>query len=123
VGDRFVVGFQAKPEDPIIYLYSHWGGEVQDALLANALDKASSRWNDPHYATRIVTSQIVADDWKDVLGFGLSVNNFAMPDYDTINVVEWHSQRVSVRITTMPSVELTSVPFDAFIAIRKREVA
>ena len=94
MGDRFVVGFQDKPENPILYLYSHWGGEAQEKILAEALNKSQGRWNDSDYGTRIVVSQIIGDSWKDNLGFGLSVNNFAMPDYDTIQVVEWHSQSV-----------------------------
>jgi len=114
MGDRFVVGFQDKPENPILYLYSHWGGEAQEKILANSLNVAQGRWNDPDYGTRIVVSQIVGDSWNDTLGFGLSVNHFAMPDYDTIQVVEWHSQSVSTRITSMPSVEVASVPLEHF---------
>ena len=114
MGDRFVVGFQDKPENSIVYLYSHWGGEAQEKILANALDKAQGRWNDPDYGTRIVVSQIVGDSWNDTLGFGLSVNNFAMPDYDTIQVVEWHSQSVSMRVTSMPNVVVSSVPLEHF---------
>ena len=50
MGDRFVVGFQDKPESPIVYLYSHWGGEAQDKILAHSLNVAQGRQNDPHYA-------------------------------------------------------------------------
>lgn len=114
MGDRFVVGFQDKPENPILYLYSHWGGEAQDKILANALNSAQGRWGDPDYGTRIVVSQIIGEYWQDRLGFGLSVNHFAMPDYDTIQVVEWHSQSVSTRVTSMPSVEVASVPLEHF---------
>jgi len=87
---------------------------IEDKILAHALNSAQGRWNDPDYGTRIVVSQIVGDSWKDTLGFGLSVNHFAMPDYDTIQVVEWHSQSVSTRITSMPSVEVASVPLEHF---------
>lgn len=114
MGDRFVVGFQDKPENPILYLYSHWGGEAQEKILAEALDKAQGRWGDSDYGTRIVVSQIIGDSWKDSLGFGLSVNHFAMPDYDTIQVVEWHSQSVSTRQASAPSVELENTPFEHY---------
>ena len=113
MGNRVVVGFQNRKDDPIIYLYQHWGDE-RKSTIANAVFSACSRWNDPDYGTRIVVSQIVGDSWNDTLGFGLSVNHFAMPDYDTIQVVEWHSQSVSTRITSMPSVVVKSVPLEHF---------
>jgi len=115
VGDRFVVGFQENSDDPIVYLYSHWGGEAQEKILADALLQASGRWGDPAYGTRIVMSQIIGDDWKGSLGFGVSVNNFAYPDYPTIQVVEWHNKSVSIRDTDNPSIEVASTPLDDFV--------
>jgi hypothetical protein len=37
-----------------------------------------------------------------------------MPDYDTIQVVEWHSQSVSTRQASAPSVELEKTPFEHY---------
>lgn len=115
MGDRFVVGFQEKSDEPIVYLYSHWGGEAQEKILADALLQASGRWGDPAYGTRIVMSQIIGDEWKGSLGFGVSVNNFAYPDYPTIQVVEWHNNCVSTRNTDNPSIEVASTPLDDFV--------
>jgi len=114
MGDRMVIGFQAKPADPIIYIYSQWGGEAQKEILAHALQKAESRWSDFDYATRICISQIVNDGWNDTLGHGISVNHFCSPDYDTIQVVEWHSGKVSIRETNDPDHVLEEISLETF---------
>jgi hypothetical protein len=114
MGDRMVVGFQAKSADPIIYIYSQWGGEAQKEILVNALQKSESRWTDADYATRICISQIVGDSWNDTLGFGISVNNFCSPDYDTIQVVEWHKGKVSIRETSNPENVLEEITLETF---------
>ena len=109
-----VVGFQAKSAEPTIYLYAQWGGEAQKEILVNALQKSESRWTDADYATRICISQIVGDSWKDTLGFGISVNNFCSPDYDTIQVVEWHKGKVSIRETSNPENVLEEITLETF---------
>jgi len=109
-----VVGFQAKSAEPTIYLYAHWGGEAQKEILVNALRKSESRWTDADYATRICISQIVGDSWNDTLGFGISVNNFCLPDYDTIQVVEWHKGKVSIRETSNPENVLKEITLETF---------
>lgn len=109
-----VIGFQAKSAEPTIYLYAQWGGEAQKEILVNALQKSESRWTDADYATRICISQIVGDSWKDTLGFGISVNNFCSPDYDTIQVVEWHKGKVSIRETSNPENVLEEITLETF---------
>jgi hypothetical protein len=109
-----VVGFQAKSAEPTIYLYAQWGGEAQKEILVNALQKSESRWTDADYATRICISQIVGDSWNDTLGFGISVNNFCSPDYDTIQVVEWHKGKVSIRETSNPENVLEEITLETF---------
>jgi hypothetical protein len=114
MGDRMVIGFQAKSAEPTIYLYAQWGGEAQKEILVNALQKSESRWTDADYATRICISQIVGDSWNDTLGFGVSVNNFCSPDYDTIQVVEWHKGKVSIRETSNPENVLEEITLETF---------
>ena len=109
-----VVGFQAKPADPIIYIYSQWGGESQKEILVNALQKSESRWTDSDYATRICISQIVGNSWNDTLGHGISVNTFCAPDYDTIQVVEWHKGKVSIRERINPENVLEEISLETF---------
>jgi len=114
MGDRMVVGFQAKSADPIIYIYSQWGGESQKEILVNSLQK-SGRWlTDSDYATRICISQIVGDSWNDTLGHGISVNTFCSPDYDTIQVVEWHKGKVSIREASDPENVLGEISLETF---------
>jgi hypothetical protein len=114
MGDRMVVGFQAKSAEPTIYLYAQWGGEAQKEILVNALKKSESRWTDADYATRICISQIVGDSWNDTLGFGISVNTFCSPDYDTIQVVEWHKGKVSIREASDPENVLEEITLETF---------
>jgi hypothetical protein len=114
MGDRMVIGFQAKSAEPTIYLYAQWGGEAQKEILVNALQKSESRWTDADYATRICISQIVGDSWNDTLGHGISVNNFCSPDYDTIQVVEWHKGKVSIRETSNPENVLEEITLETF---------
>jgi len=109
-----VIGFQAKSAEPTIYLYAQWGGEAQKEILVNALQKSESRWTDADYATRICISQIVGDSWNDTLGFGISVNNFCSPDYDTIQVVEWHKGKVSIRERSNPENVLEEISLETF---------
>ena len=109
-----VIGFQAKSAEPTIYLYAQWGGEAQKEILVNALQKSESRWTDADYATRICISQIVGDSWNDTLGFGISVNTFCSPDYDTIQVVEWHKGKVSIRETSNPENVLEEITLETF---------
>jgi len=114
MGDRMVVGFQAKSAEPTIYLYAQWGGEAQKEILVNSLQKSESRWTDADYATRICISQIVGDSWNDTLGFGISVNTFCSPDYDTIQVVEWHKGKVSIREASDPENVLEEITLETF---------
>lgn len=100
MGDRFVVGLRENSNEPTMYLYSHWGGDEQDQALAEALRKVltEQREHDHDYANRIVVSQIIGTQWDRGTGFGLSIDSYAEPDYDYINVVNWTTQKVH-RIT------------------------
>jgi hypothetical protein len=114
MGNRVVVGFQNQVDEPIIYLYQHWGNETKEAL-ADAIAHAEGRWSDPSYATRIVISRLIGDDWSQNLGFGISVNSFAYPDYETIQVVEWESGLVTTRKTDDPKEILFSETIESFV--------
>jgi hypothetical protein len=70
MGDRIVYTIKQE-EDLSVNLYSHWGGYDRFVNLASALRAAEPRWNDPSYATRIIVSQLIGDNWKDETGFGL----------------------------------------------------
>lgn len=70
MGDRIVYSIK-QDQDLSINLYSHWGGYDRFTTLATALKAAEPRWNDSSYATRIITSQIIGDQWNEETGFGL----------------------------------------------------
>lgn len=120
MGDRAVVGFKANPESPVIYLYSHWAGSDMDFLLAEALEKAEPRWSDDSYATRIVISHLIADDWKSLTGWGISVGEFSYPDYPIIKVVEWSERIVSERLTDDPDKVVHTDTFADFISAKQK---
>jgi hypothetical protein len=74
MGDRVSIGFKMD-EDNILYLYQHWGGHQHQRRLAEALEAAGPRLTDPSYATRIVISRLIGDDWQSLTGHGLLVNS------------------------------------------------
>lgn len=74
MGDRIVYSIK-QDKDLSVNLYSHWGGGNRFANLANALKAAEPRWNDTSYATRIIVSQLIGDDWAEETGFGLWASN------------------------------------------------
>ena len=120
MGDRNVVGIR-QPGADTLYLYSHWGGEDQENTLAGALVAAMSRWDDDAYATRILVSHYVAEDWRKETGYGLMVGSFPDPDYDYIYEVDW-SDRMVYRVqldeqsNPMPHGDGDySYPFNVFI--------
>ena len=89
MGDRAIFGFRNGANAPVLYLYSHWGGEEQEQDLAKALFAAHPRWSDESYATRICVSHLIGDQWDKETGFGLSVGITTDPDYDYHYIVDW----------------------------------
>jgi len=87
--------------------------------LAEALASARPRWSDEGYATRIIISQIIGNDWKEETGYGLYVNE--IPDNEhSIPVVDFVSQTVSLYEAswTIPFVQENpkfTMGFEAFI--------
>lgn len=80
MGDRIVYTIK-QDKDLAVNLYSHWGGYDRFVTLAKALKAAEPRWNDSSYATRIIVSHLIGDDWADELGFGLWASNGHGVDY------------------------------------------
>ena len=73
MGDRANFGFTQSNGDTIV-VYGHWAGNGMLDLLARAVEKARSRWNDESYATRIAISNLIQDEWASETGWGLQVN-------------------------------------------------
>ena len=70
MGARTVFSFETEPGE-FIHLYSHSGGETKMNDLANAIDRASPRWEDETYALRIMVSQLIGHYWNQETGYGL----------------------------------------------------
>ena len=80
MGDRIVYTIK-QDKDLSVNLYSHWGGYDRFVNLANALHAAMPRWNDTSYATRIIVSQLIGNQWTEETGFGLWASNGDGMDY------------------------------------------
>jgi hypothetical protein len=96
MGDRMVIGFKTTQDAPTIYLYTQWGGESRYEDVQKIVAATRPRWDDPHYATRIAISQVVADQWNQELGYGVSCNEFCYPDYDDVPVIVWDEKVVKI---------------------------
>lgn len=93
MGDRANWGFVESFGKPVINLYTHWEGYRKEELLANALEAARPRWDDPSYATRIVISQIIGDEWGNETGWGITVDALGDNEHDYL-LVYWETQQV-----------------------------
>lgn len=74
MGDRgnIVIG---TPDNPGIFLYTHWTGTEIPATLQAALKRGRGRWDDDSYLARIVFCEMVgAENFADTTGFGISTN-------------------------------------------------
>ena len=99
MGDRAVVGVRENSTSPTIFLYLHWAGSEQDAMLGEALQLAQSRieMGDASYATRIIISQMTKGLEDSETGAGLYVGGTHHgADYYTINIVDIEAKRVYV---------------------------
>lgn len=91
------------------YLYCHWFGSELREVLAEALERGRSRWDDPPYLTAIIFRQMVkaqGGDLDELTGLGISQKP---TDGGTDIVVDMDQGRVD------------GIPFPNFI-IKNQEV-
>jgi hypothetical protein len=120
MGDRYVVGFRNQKSDPVIWLYSHWGGSDRVSAIGEALEAARPRWSDPSYATRIMMSHIIGDQWSGELGFGISVgDDMTWPDYSDVHIVNWETKSIEVFDINGGNV-FSDIGFEVFLSIMVR---
>lgn len=56
-----------------VFLYSHWIDiKSLKKILAKALDRGRERWNDESYLARIIFSDMIENEIKDLTGFGIA---------------------------------------------------
>ncbi len=74
MGDRVVFQIDSGAGNSIC-LYSHWGGSTAREDIERALVKARPRidMGDYAYATRIIVSSLIGNNWDSELGYGLYV--------------------------------------------------
>ena len=88
MGDRANFGIK-QADGNTIFVYGHWAGHEMLARFAKAINRADSagRIGDDAYATRIIISDLIGDDWSQDLSWGISINTFPdnehkVPVYD-----------------------------------------
>ena len=94
MGDRANFGFRQSNGETIV-LYGHWAGHDMLGNLASAVEAARSRWTDESYATRIVVSHLVGDQWHDTTGWGLTVNSI-LDNEHKIPLIDWSTGTFSL---------------------------
>ena len=109
MGDRANFGFKQSSGDTL-YLYGHWAGHDMLNNLAHSVLEAESRWSDPSYATRIVISNLIGEDWKSETGWGLSVDRI-LDNEHKIPVINW-----TAKTFTLFEEDLTTEVFSLSLA-------
>jgi hypothetical protein len=94
MGDRATFVFEQGDANSAIYLYGHWAGDGMMNTLATAIAKARPRWDDETYATRIVISQIIGNEWADETGWGIST--YFCDSEHSVPVVNFQTQTIKL---------------------------
>lgn len=76
MGNRATFVIEQNETDAPIFIYGHRAGYQMMDTLAAALDHAKDRIDigDPGYATRMIFSHMVGDNWASEYGWGLSTS-------------------------------------------------
>lgn len=93
MGDRATFVIETESSVPL-YLYGHWAGDNMMANLADALTAAESRilMDDQIYASRIIISNLIGDQWRNETGWGIST--FFCDAEHSVPVVDLKHQKV-----------------------------
>lgn len=110
IGDRANFGIR-QADGNTIFVYGHWAGHQMLARFAKAIDRVvdAGRIGDDAYATRIIISDLIGDDWSQDLGWGITINTLAdnehkVPVYDltndtvTLYDADWHTSTLTAKI-------------------------
>lgn len=94
-------GLEKIVVDQTIWLYTHWGAEGLEDVLAGALERGRERWDDDGYIARVIASDVFAGAGDDITGYGLTP--FVTDDeYPTLFV-------------DLVSMKVNNVPFEDFV--------
>src|SRR3990172_3219388 len=96
MGDRanvFVPQNSPNDVDGGIFLYTHWGGSTLPLVVRDALKRGESRWDDEPYLTRIIFSEMIKENVRELTGYGISTY---VPDNEH-PIIEVDSSKQTVR--------------------------
>ncbi len=90
MGDR--ANIIVKENKGSIHLYTHWQGYRIREILAAALDRGRSRWDDTAYLIRIIFCEMISGENADeTTGFGISTDHcepgndlWVDPEHETV---------------------------------------
>ena len=111
MGDRANFGIR-QADGNTIFIYGHWAGHQMLAKFAKAIDRVvdAGRLNDTAYATRIIISDLIGEDWNQDMRWGITVNTLAdnehkVPVFDLTNdtvtlydVEDWRNLSLGAKI-------------------------
>lgn len=90
MGDRA----QIHLVDTDVWLYAHSDGYRIEEVVAEALDRGRSRWDDPPYLARILFSELIAGDIEGTTGYGIDTQRYG--DVHTVVHVSLEDETVAV---------------------------
>ena len=95
MGDRATFVFDQENSNPI-FLYGHWAGEGMMAALADAIVFAWDRiqMDDEPYATRMMISHLIGDEWTQETGWGIST--YFCDSEHSVPVINVHRKTVKL---------------------------
>ena len=111
MGDRANFGIR-QADGNTIFVYGHWAGHQMLAKFAKAIDRVvdAGRMGDNAYATRIIISDLIGEDWSQDYSWGITINTFAdnehkVPVYDLTSdtvtlydVEDWRNLALGAKI-------------------------
>jgi hypothetical protein len=80
MGDRAMC--EIKIEGGSVFIYTHWTGHSLPEDAKRAIKRASNRWDDFPYATRIIVDQLTIQGRDMETGFGLMLGSTAEDEYN-----------------------------------------
>ena len=91
MGDRANFGIR-QADGNTIFVYGHWAGHQMLAKFAKAINRVvdAGRMGDNAYATRIIISDLIGEDWSQDYSWGITINTLAdnehkIPVFDLAN--------------------------------------
>jgi len=112
MGDRANFGFRQSNEN-VVFLYGHWAGHRMLENLADVVLTAKPRWDDEAYATRICISNLVADEWSSLTGWGITVNELADNEHK-VPVIDWKNKTFTLMEEDLETV-VFSTSLESFV--------